>query len=147
MPIIGTELYVLSIPGATFLKIPPQRKVMLRLYLNKEDQFTLAAWVGNDIDYDSHEPLHILKVDVLSGYKLKADYLFGDQKIDNDTIGKVQLALGKNPKNYVYLKPTDDITYHNQVAYEILVGDKFSAHLTITSFGQTKPSPPYSSKI
>ena len=147
MPVIGTELYVLRIARNIFLKIPPQKKVMLRLYLNANDQFTLAAWVGSGTDYDSAKPLHTLTIDQLSGYKIKADCMLGDQKIDETTIGKVQAELQKQASYAVFLKPTDDITYHNQLAFEIVVGDKSSAAFIAASFGLTKPSPPYNSKV
>ncbi len=147
MPIIGTELNVLRIARNIFLKIPTQRKVMLRFYLNANDQFTLAAWVGRITDYDSTKPLHTLTIDHLSGYKIKADCMMGDQKIDETTIGQVQAELQKNTSYAVFLKPTDDTDYPNQLAFEILVGDKSAVALIATSFGLTKPSPPYNSKV
>ena len=148
MPIIGTELNVLSIAGADFKKIPAGKKVMLRLFLNSHDQFTLAAWVGNNTTYDSGKPLRLLDIDVLSGFKIQGDFLMGDQKIDGHTIKLVKDELKKDPAYLVFFKPMDDTTYHDQLAYEILVGDSSSLkNFTATSFGLTKPSPPYNSKV
>lgn len=146
MPIIGTELNVLRIPRNIFLHIPAQRKVMLRLYLNANDQFTLAAWVGNVTDYDP-TVLHTLIIDQLSGYRIKPNCMLGDQKIDSTTIAAVQAELTNNTTYKVFLQPTDDTTYPNQLAFDILVGNTLSFALTTTSFGLTKPSPPYNSKV
>lgn len=147
MSLIGTELNVLSIAQDVFLNIPARRKIMLRLFLKSTDQFTLAVWVGKDMDYDSKKPLFFMDIDDLSGYKLKADFALGDQKIGKATIKEVKKVLKKNSTYIVFFKPTNDTDYPNQLAFEILVGDTLSFALTATSFGLTKPSPPYNSKV
>lgn len=147
MPIIGTELNILSITQDVFSTIPVRRKIMLRLYLKSTDQMTLAVWIGKDVDYDSTKPLFFMDVGELSGYKIKADFALGDQKVGGTIIGKVKKLLNNNPTYLVFFKPTADTDYPNQLAFEILVGDKSSVALTAKSFGLTKPSPPYDSKV
>ncbi len=146
MAIIGTELNVLSVTGAKFSNVPSRRKIVLRLYLDSSDRFTLAAWIGKDIDYDSDKPLHTLDIKVLSGFKIQGGTLLGDQKIEKATIKDVKDELAKDSKYNVYFKSGQHIKYPNQLAYEILVGDKYSPqNFALKSFGQTKPSPPYNS--
>ncbi len=147
MPIIGTELNVLSLTNDLFSTIPSGKKVMLRLFLNSSDQLTLAVWTGKDTDYEPKTPLFFLKVGERSGYKIKGDCSLGDQKIDGATIKEVKKLLMNNATYLVFFKPTEVADDPNQLAFEILVGDTSAAAFTATSFGLTKPSPPYDSKV
>lgn len=148
MPIAGTKLNVLNMTTEAFANLDNNKRLVFRLYLNNDDEMTMAFWQGNDTEYDDNNPLDFLHVSGPSDFAWQKDMYFGDQKIGINKVDHIQRRIEANPSAvYVLFIPTIDAELPKQIVFAIKLSDTTNPFDPdkLQQVGVTNPSPPRNS--